>query len=59
MGCTTELPFLKPILEKTVQAKGFQMISPQTNIFIFFGIVEVDQYPPITNQEWRKQQSQD
>ena len=43
---------------KTVQAKGSQMMSPQTDT-LFLGKVEVDQSPLITNQEWREQQSQD
>ena len=34
------------------------MISPQKDT-LFFGKVEVNQNPPITNQEWREQQCQD
>ena len=58
MGCTTETSLFEAYLGKTIQAEGFQMISPQTDT-LFLGNVEVDQNPPFTNHEWREQQSED
>ena len=57
-GCTAETSLFEAYPGKTVQAKGFQIISPQKDI-LFLGKVEVDQNLPITSQECIKQQSQD
>ena len=53
MGCTAETSLFETYLGKTVQAKRFGIISPQTDT-LFLGKVEVDQNPSITNQEWRE-----
>ena len=57
-GCTAETSLFEACSGKTVQAKGFQVISYQEDTF-FLCKVEVDQTPSITKQEWIKQQSQD
>ena len=57
-SCTTEPSLFEAYSGKTIQAKGFQVISPEEDTLLL-GKVEVEQKSSITIQKWIKQQSQD